>query len=166
MLVDKRKRKSEYEYLTNKKKDIRCKLVSAIVKNHKYVCFQDESIHAWHAGTHGKKVQFSGIGGIIGDLKHKSHTPIMVDKFFPSTQLCPNCGNKKKLSLSERNYSCDCGFEKDRDWKSAICIEEEAMKQIPMDDRNFKTREILTSTFFETLVAINGVKVSKLKSMN
>ena len=163
---DKRKRKVEYGHLTNKKKDIRHKLVSAIVKNYKYVCFQDENIHAWHAGTHGKKIQFSGIGGIIGDLKHKSHTPIMVGKFFPSTQLCPNCGNKQKLSLSHRTYSCDCGFVKDRDWKSAICIEEEATKQIPMDDRNFKTREILTSTFFETLVAINGIKVSKLKSMN
>jgi len=161
---DKRKRKIEYEYLTNKKKDIRHKLVSAIVKNNKYVCFQDESIHAWQSGGHGKKIQNSGIGGIIGDLKHKSHTPIMVSKFFPSTQLCPNCGNKNKLSLSDRIYSCDCGFVKDRDWKSAICIEEEAMKQIPVDDRDFKTREILTSTFFETLVAINGIKVSKLES--
>lgn len=163
---DKLKRKKEYERLTNKKKDIRCKIANAVVKNFKYVCFQDENIVGWQKTGHGKKIQFTGIGGIIGDLKHKSHTPIMVDKLFPSTQLCPKCGNKQKLDVSERVYSCNCGYINDRDVKSAICIENEAMKNIPADYRNFKAREILASAFFETLAAVNGIKVSKLESMN
>jgi putative transposase len=163
---DRRKRQKEYERLTNKRKDIRHKVVNAITQCFKYVCFQDESIHAWHSGNHGKKVQYTGIGGIIGDLKHKSHTPIMVDRFFPSTQLCPSCGNKQKLKLNERTYSCGCGYENDRDVKSAICIEREAMNQVPVDDRDFKAREISTSTFFEKLATVSGIKVSKLESMN
>jgi len=163
---DSEARQKQYAKLTNKKNDIRNKIVNAIKSNFKYVCFQDESIHAWHSGNHGKKVQFSGIGGIIGDLKHKSHTPIVIDKFFPSTQLCPNCGNKQKLTLSERFYSCSCGFNMDRDVKSAICIENEAMKQVPMDDRDFKVRENSTNTFFEKLATVSGIKVSKLDSMN
>ena len=40
------------------------------------------------------------------------------------------------------------------------------MKQIPVDDRDFKAREILTSTFFEKLATVSGIKVSKLESMN
>ena len=103
---------------------------------------------------------------ISGDVKHKSHTPIMVDRFFPSTQLCPSCGNKQKLSLSERTYSCKCGYENDRDVKSALCIEKEAMKNISVDDRDFKAREISTSTFFEKLATVSGIKVSKLETMN
>jgi hypothetical protein len=75
------------------------KIVSAVKNNFRYVCFQDESIHAWHAGNHGKKIQFSGIGGIISDLKHKSHTPLEVEKFFPSTQLCPKCGTNGHTSV-------------------------------------------------------------------
>jgi putative transposase len=163
---DKRKRKIEYEYLTNKRNDIRHKIVNAITKNYKYVCFQDESIHAWSMSNHGKKIQFSGIGGIISDLKHKSHTPIMVNKFFPSTQLCPNCSNKQKLGLDERTYECNCGYINDRDIKSAICIEDEGIKQVPVDYRDFKAREILPNTFFDTLVAINGINVSKVESLN
>jgi putative transposase len=163
---DKLARKKEYEHLTNKRKDIRHKIVNAITKCFKYVCFQDESIKAWHSGGHGKKIQFSGIGGIISDLKHKSHTPLEVNKFFPSTQLCPSCGAKHKLELSDRIYKCDCGYTNDRDVKSALCIEAEAMKQIPVDYRDFKAREILPSTFFETLAAVNGIKVSKVESMN
>jgi len=163
---DRRKRQKEYERLTNKRKDIRHKVVNAITRTFKYVCFQDESIHAWHSGNHGKKIQYTGIGGIIGDLKHKSHTPIMVDRFFPSTQLCPSCGNKQKLSLSERTYSCKCGYENDRDVKSALCVEKEAIKNIPVDDRDFKAREISTSTLLNLLTNIDGIKASKLKSMN
>ena len=159
---DKLKRQKKYEKLNNKKKDIRHKVVSAITNNFKYVCFQNESIHAWQAGNHGKKIQNSGIGGILSDLKHKSVTPVEVDKFFPSTQLCPQCGKRKKLKLSERVYECDCGFKEDRDIKSALCIEAEGTKRIPMDRRKFTLRENPSSTFFDTLSKINGVKVSKM----
>ena len=160
---DRDKRRIEYEYLTNKKKDIRHKLVSAITSNYKYVCFQNESIHAWHSGRHGKKVQSTGIGGILADLKHKAATPIEVDRFFPSTQLCPECGGKRKLGLGERTYTCGCGYSEDRDVKSAMCIEAEGMKQIPTDYREFKPGEISTSTFLTRLSKITGVKVSKLE---
>jgi transposase len=165
-LKDQLKRKTEYEKLNNKKKDIRNKLVSVITKNYKYVCFQDESIHAWSMSNHGKKIQHSGIGGILSDLKHKSVTPIEVNKFFPSTQLCPICGNKHKLELSERTYLCDCGFTMDRDVKAAICIKEEALKQIPMEHRNFKPGEISSSTIFDLLSNISNVQVSKVESVS
>jgi putative transposase len=160
---DQLRRRKEYLHLTNKKKDIRNKVVNAITKNFKYVCFQDESIHAWHAGNHGKKIQHSGIGGIIADLKNKSHTPILVDKFFPSTQLCPQCGQKHKQELSQRTYVCDCGFVMDRDTKSAVCIEMEGSKKIPMEHRKLTLGESSTSTqFFDALKNIHGVKVEQV----
>ena len=161
---DQTKRQKEYEYLTNKKKDIRHKIVSAITNNFKYVCFQDESIHAWHAGRHGKKIQNSGIGGIISDLKHKSVTPCEVSKFFPSTQLCPKCGSLNKLSLADGTYKCDCGFEQDRDWKSSVSIETEGIKRVPLDKRDFKVQENSSSTFYDILSNINGIAVSKVGS--
>jgi len=40
------KRRKEYDRITNRKSDIRNKVVSVITKNYKYVCFQNESIHA------------------------------------------------------------------------------------------------------------------------
>lgn len=163
---DKAKRRKEYEKLTNKRTDIRRKLVNAITNNHKYVCFQDESIHAWHSGNHSKKIQFSGIGGIISDLKHKSHTPLEVNKFFPSTKLCPNCNKKNQITLENRLYQCECGYELDRDAKSAICIRDEGLKQIPMEHREFTLGETSTSTFLGALSKINGIQVSKLESLS
>jgi putative transposase len=163
---DQIKRQKEYERVTNKKKDIRHKLVSAITNNYRYVAFQDDSIHAWAMGGHGKKVQHSGIGGILSDLKHKSVTPLEVDKFFPSTKLCPQCGKKNSPTLADRTYECDCGFVMDRDLKSSICIENEGLKQIPTDCREFTLGEISTSTFMGALANIHGIHVSKLESLN
>jgi putative transposase len=164
---DKLERQKEYNKLTNRKNDIRHKLVSAITSNYKYVCFQDESIHAWHSGSHGKKVQFSGIGSILADLKHKAAAPLEVNKFFPSTKLCPKCGVKNHLMLEDRIYQCSCGYKLDRDWKSAICIRDEAMKHyVPVEYRELTLGEISTSTFVNTLNKINGIRVSKLESQS
>ncbi len=174
-LKDQLKRRKLYNKLNNKKQDIKNKIVSCLVNNYKYVVFQDESIKAWQAGRHGKKIQNTAIGGIISDLKNKSHTPIMVDKFFPSTQLCPNCGTKNKLPVWERTYSCKCGYTEDRDVKSAQCIETEGLKnyiltnskcKLPTERRDIKPRETeaSVSTIFSTLE--NIVDVSFVETLN
>lgn len=47
---------------------------------------------------------------------------IVADRFYASSKICSNCGNKKqKLSLSERIYRCECcGFVIDRDFNASI----------------------------------------------
>lgn len=45
----------------------------------------------------------------------------IVDKFFPSSQLCSCCGYKKKLKLNDRIYKCDiCNLIIDRDLNASI----------------------------------------------
>ncbi len=44
-----------------------------------------------------------------------------VDKFFPSSKLCHECGQiKKDLKLSDRKYICDCGYVEDRDYNASL----------------------------------------------
>lgn len=47
---------------------------------------------------------------------------MVADRYFASSKICSNCGNKKKhLSLSDRIYKCDkCGLEMDRDLNASI----------------------------------------------
>ena len=145
---DQTKRKKAYEKLNNQKKDIRNKIVSLITNTFENVIVQDESIKTWHSGTHGKKIQNSGIGGIMEDLKNKSHTLIQVDKFFPSTKQCPKCKQKQDVKLYERTYTCkNCGYSHDRDVKSAICIENEGLEvnKVPVERRDIKPGEIEAS---------------------
>ena len=45
----------------------------------------------------------------------------IVDRFYPSSKTCSNCGKiKKDLKLSDRIYKCDCGFTIDRDLNASI----------------------------------------------
>lgn len=40
----------------------------------------------------------------------------VVDRFYPSSKLCHECGCiKKDLKLSDRMYVCECGYVEDRD---------------------------------------------------
>ncbi|MDU7726552.1 MAG: transposase [Clostridium perfringens] len=45
----------------------------------------------------------------------------IVDRFYPSSKTCSNCGRiKKDLKLSDRVYKCSCGFVIDRDLNASI----------------------------------------------
>ncbi len=45
----------------------------------------------------------------------------IVNRFYPSSKTCSNCGKvKKDLKLSDRIYKCDCGFNIDRDLNASI----------------------------------------------
>ncbi|MGO1041637.1 RNA-guided endonuclease InsQ/TnpB family protein [Clostridioides difficile] len=46
---------------------------------------------------------------------------VKVDRFYPSSKKCSQCGSiKKNLKLSDRIYKCECGLEIDRDLNASI----------------------------------------------
>jgi len=53
---------------------------------------------------------------------------IVVDRFFPSSKTCSNCGAiKDDLTLKDRTFKCEnCGFEIDRDLNAAINLKNRA----------------------------------------
>lgn len=47
----------------------------------------------------------------------------IIDRFYPSSKTCSNCGNiNKDLKLRDRIYNCECGFSMDRDLNASINI--------------------------------------------
>lgn len=52
----------------------------------------------------------------------------IVDRFLPTSKTCAQCGTvKSKLSLVERRFTCECGYEADRDINAARNIAAAAM---------------------------------------
>ncbi|WP_293070052.1 RNA-guided endonuclease TnpB family protein [Okeania sp. SIO2B3] len=46
---------------------------------------------------------------------------VIADRFYPSSQICSNCGHQQKMPLHLRTYKCsECGFQADRDFNAAI----------------------------------------------
>jgi putative transposase len=75
----------------------------------------------------------AGFGEIQRQLRYKSEwyggALVEVDRFFPSSRLCPMCGVvKSDLVLSDRTFVCECGYTADRDLNAAQNIEREALR--------------------------------------
>jgi putative transposase len=154
----------EYEKATNIKEDIKNKVVSHLKTKYETVCFQDENIKAWQR-IWGRKILYTSIGGIISTLKKKVHTPIEVNRMYPSTKTCSKCGNLQDVALDERVYVCKkCGNIMDRDYNSGINIEIEGLKQIGTVRTELTPVEIEANTlmFLRYFNSIPYVKASSV----
>jgi putative transposase len=143
----KEKRQKQYKKLTNKRNEIKNQITHKLVSNYQIICFQDEQIKSWKQ-KHGKKIQFSAMGGIISALQRKAVTPIVINKWYPSTQICSSCGYRQKMNERQRTYFCPfCKTKMDRDHNAAINIEKEGLRiqKIPTERREFKPVEMRAS---------------------
>ena len=141
------KLKIAYQKDINRRKHEANKIIHDILNNYDFIAIQDEMISNWHKGWFGKQVQHSAMGIIKAKLK-KSSKVFMVERSFPSTQVCPSCGCLTKHPLIKRYYDCSyCGFHhSSRDVKSAQSILDEALKQVSMERRTNSLVELKTST--------------------
>ena len=55
----------------------------------------------------------------------------IVDRYFPSSKLCHECGCiKKDLKLSDRIYKCECGYVEDRDYNASLNLRDAKIYKI------------------------------------
>ena len=115
--------KVEYEKIANKKNDYANKVVHDLLNNYETIVLQDENIKGWHSGLFGRQVQVSCLGRLKASLVSLKDSPrvIVIPRYCATTQLClgENCGRLNKMPLSQRTYSCDCGYSAPRDTHSA-----------------------------------------------
>ena len=107
----------EYQKLSNKKQDKANKIVSKL-KQYDRIYMQDEQLAGWQKGQFGKQIQHSCLGTVKAKLKALPQT-VVLDKWIPTTKLCPKCGRKHLMSLDQRTFICECGYQEDRDVHSA-----------------------------------------------
>lgn len=76
----------------------------------------------------------NGWSSLVDKLSYKAQwygrTLVQVDRFYPSSKLCHDCGHKYAgLRLSEREWTCEhCGTLHDRDMNAALNILDEALR--------------------------------------
>ena len=55
----------------------------------------------------------------------------IVDRYFPSSKLCYECGSiKTDLKLSDRVYKCECGNVIDRDYQASLNLRDATIYEI------------------------------------
>ncbi|WYM00026.1 MAG: RNA-guided endonuclease InsQ/TnpB family protein [Gloeotrichia echinulata DVL01] len=113
--------------IANIRKDTLHKLTTLLAKNHGTVVIEDLNVSGMLANHKlAKAITDMGFFEFRRQLTYKcklyGSNLVVVDRWFPSSKTCSNCGTKKEtLSLSERVFECgNCGFTIDRDLNAAI----------------------------------------------
>ena len=137
----------EYQKIGNKKTDKANKIVHEL-KQYGCIVIQDEQISNWHRKNGmSKVVQHSCMGLIKSKLKQLPQT-VVLDKYIPTTKWCPCCHKLNELSLNDRTYVCECGYQEDRDIhaaKNMITIKNLVFSKlnisVPTEHRDVKREE-------------------------
>lgn len=125
-----------HEKIRNQRRDYLHKLSRKIADGYDAVAVEDIDMKAMgQCLLFGKSVHDNGYGMFREMIDYKlawrGKKMVKVDRFFPSSKKCCQCGRiKKELKLSERVYHCVCGNEMDRDRNAAINIREEARRML------------------------------------
>jgi putative transposase len=115
----------------NIQKDFIHNLSSKLINENQVICL--ETLDIKHIVEKLGYVQTWGWGEFIRQLKYKAEwygrQVIQIDQWFPSSQLCFDCGTRIKLNLNQRTWICsECGVEHDRDINAAKNILREGLR--------------------------------------
>ena len=123
-----------YRRADNQRKDFHWKLARQLCSEYALICVADLNLKGLQ-GRHGKKMQDYGFGMFLQILKYVAGrmgtTIIQIDRFYPSSQLCSECGEKnpETKDLSVREWRCPkCGVYHDRDTNAAKNILKEGTR--------------------------------------
>ena len=116
-----------HQRLANIRTDYINKIVSSIIKQKpSYITIEDLNVKGMMKNKHLSKAIasqkfFEFKNKLVFKCKQNDVELRVVDRFYPSSKTCSNCGKvNKDLKLSDRIYRCNCGLAIDRDLNASI----------------------------------------------
>ena len=116
-----------HQRLANIRTDYINKTVFSIVKQKpSYITIEDLAVSNMMKNKHLSKAIasqkfFEFKTKLMSKCKQNDVELRIVDRFYPSSKTCSQCGKiKKDLKLSNRIYKCNCGLDIDRDLNASI----------------------------------------------
>ena len=124
-----------YEKIANQRKDFLHKLSSELINENQVICLEDLQVKEMQQNKYlSQSIYDVGWYEFRRELEYKAkwygRTISFVDKYYPSSQICSNCGEntgKKPLYIREFNCLC-CGKHHDRDINASINILHEGLR--------------------------------------
>ena len=132
-----------HEKIRNQRLDFLHKLSTKLISENQVICLEDLQVKNMVKNHKlAKSISDVSWSKFVELLKYKAdwygRKLIQIDKFFPSSKLCSNCGNiKKDLTLKDRVYNCSsCGTAIDRDLNASLNILREGLRILNKNRRD------------------------------
>lgn len=126
-----------YQRVTNIQNDLLHKFTTEIYHNYDTVVIEDLNVKAMQMSKKAKNLHRSLFGRFRYQMEYKAEKfdkqLLVADRYYPSTQMCSNCGHvktgddkitlngNKKHGTKHNEYVCyECGFEADRDYNAVM----------------------------------------------
>lgn len=124
-----------HDKVVNTRKDFLHKLSTNLIKEYDIICVEDLCFKAFMRTNKAKSYQDVAQSEFVRQLEYKTRwygkVISKINTFYPSSQLCSNCGYKNPdiKNLDIREYDCpECGTHHDRDINAAINILREGLR--------------------------------------
>lgn len=125
-----------HRHIANQRLDNLHKLSTEIANRYGVVCVESLNMKSManHGFGNGKATLDNGYGMFLTMLEYKlsdrNKYLIKVDKWYPSSQICHQCGtvHPEMKDLQVRKMICDCGLTMSRDQNAAINILNEGLR--------------------------------------
>ena len=123
-----------HKKVANQRDNFHWQTASKLVGEYALICIEDLNLKTMQK-RFGRKISDLGFADFVSKLKYKAHragaSVVEVDRFFPSSQLCSDCGyqNTETKNLTIRKWTCPkCGNIHNRDRNASINIEREGSR--------------------------------------
>lgn len=137
-----------HEKVVNQRNDYLHKQSRYLVENYDIISIETLDLNLMKQNKYfSKQITDTSYSRFLTHIKYKCEETgthfHQVNKYYASSKICSNCGEKKKtLTLSQRVYTCDCGSVIDRDLNAAINIATKGMISYLTNDIEDRTTSI------------------------